>query len=240
MKIRTLIVDDEPLARLNLSSLLAQSGDFEVVAECADVPAARVAIATLQPALAFVDVQMPGLDGFSLTGERAPPALVFVTAHEQYAARAFDVHAVDYLLKPFKRARFEDTLERVRRRLGRPAAATETALEAGRMLVKSGTRWLLVAFDEIDFVRAAANYVSLHCGDTHHEVRYSIGVFEQRLPPGRFVRIHRSYIVNIAALRSLNAVGGGECVAALRSGRELPVGANWLPLVRRSLQAAGV
>jgi len=234
MKIRTLIVDDEPLARLNLSSLLVDEPDFELVGECAEPQAARRAFAALRPDLMFVDVQMPGMNGFELVQGAGPPALVFVTAHEQYAARAFDARALDYLLKPFRRARFQQTLQRVRERL-QPAAAPE------RMLVRSGASSLLVAFDEIEYIRAAANYVTLHlAGGASHDVREGIGAFEAQLPAERFVRIHRSYIVAVAALRSLDAAGGGEVVATLRSGRELPVGPSYPARVRQALLAAGV
>jgi two-component system, LytTR family, response regulator len=234
MKIRTLIVDDEPLARLNLSSLLVDEPDFELVAECAEPQAAQRALAALRPDLVFVDVQMPGMNGFELVEGAVPPALVFVTAHEQYAARAFDARALDYLLKPFRRARFQQTLQRVRERL-------QPRHPAQRLLVRSGGSSLLVGFDEIEFVRAAANYVTLHlAGGACHDVREGIGVFEAQLPAERFVRIHRSYIVAVAALRSLDAAGGGEFVATLRSGRELPVGPSYPARVRQALLGAGV
>jgi len=239
MKIRTLIVDDEPLARLNLSSLLEAEPDFEIVGECADPASALQALASLQPELVFLDIQMPGMNGFEVIGNAAAPAVVFVTAHEQYAARAFDANALDYLLKPFRRARFQDTLSRVRERLqGERAPAAPAPPE--RMLVKSGQRFLFIAFTEIDFIQAAANYVTLHIGNASHDVRERIGEFEQRLPAPRFLRIHRSYIVNIDALRSLDAIGGGDYVATLRSGRELPVGPSYPALVKRALSDAGM
>jgi two-component system LytT family response regulator len=236
MKIRTLIVDDEPLARLNLSSLLEAEADFDVVAQCGDAAAAVGTLAALQPELVFLDIQMPGMDGFDvLSASRAapPPVVVFVTAHEQFAARAFEVEALDYLLKPFRRERFQQVLERVRARL---LAAEAQRPVPERMLVKSGNRLVFIAFDELDFIRAAANYVTLHVGAASYDVRETLGAIERRLPPGRFVRLHRSYIANVAALQSLEPAGGGDYVARLRTGRELPVGPSYPPAIQRALQ----
>ena len=237
-KIRTLIVDDEPLARLNLSSLLDDETDFELVGQCADPPSAVRSIVALRPQLVFLDIQMPGMSGFEVLGaSRAapPPAVVFVTAHEQFAARAFEVEALDYLLKPFRRERFQRVLERVRSHL-LDAELQRPTPEADRMLVKSGNRLVFVPFDALDFIRAAANYVTLHVGPASHEVRESIGAIERRLPAGRFLRLHRSYIVNLAALQSLEPAGGGDYVARLRTGRELPVGPSYPPVIRQALQ----
>jgi two-component system LytT family response regulator len=270
MAVRTLIIDDEPLARLNLSTLLADEPDFDVVGECADATSALAAIAATRPQLLFLDVQMPGRDGFDvLAGVRragdAVPAVVFVTAHEQFALQAFDAQAVDYLLKPFRRERFAASLARVRLSLrategaraslapGGAGAAPDAALASAsgaadgggagtvalsigdpeRMIVKSGHRYVFIRFDELDFIRAAANYVSLHVGATTWDVRDKIGDLADRLPVGRFLRIHRSYIVNIDALASIDPVGGGEYVAVLRDGRQLPVGASYPSAIRQ-------
>ncbi|HEV8691349.1 MAG TPA: LytTR family DNA-binding domain-containing protein [Ideonella sp.] len=258
MKIRTLIVDDEPLARLNLATLLQEEEDFEVVGECADAASAAAAIAQLAPQLLFLDVQMPGMDGFELldavhaaaqsaSHDAAPMAIVFVTAHAQFAVQAFEAQALDYLLKPFRRERFEATLERVRHYLSEPPHAlpetgdTPLAIEPDRMVVKSGHKLVFIPFDELELVRAAANYVTLHFG--HNEtldVREKIGVLAQRLPAARFLRIHRSYIVNLAQLRALYPVGGGEYMATLRNGRELPVGPSYPAAIRRALEQAGI
>ena len=260
MKIRTLIVDDEPLARLNLSTLLAQEDDFDLVGECADASTAAAAIRQLAPQLLFLDVQMPGMDGFDLLdavqaashgadNEAAPLAIVFVTAHAQFAVRAFDAQALDYLLKPFRRERFEATLDRVRQHLTQLAVPTAVpalcdnaiAVEPDRMVVKSGQQLVFIPFDELEVVRAAANYVTLHFGrDETLDVREKIGVLAQRLPPTRFLRIHRSYIVNLAQLRSLYAIGGGEYMARLRNGRELPVGPSYPDAIRHALARAGI
>ena len=263
--IRTLIVDDEPLARLNLSTLLIDEPDFEVVGESGDARAAVSAIRELRPQLLFLDVQMPGMNGFDVIGASAgavPPAVVFVTAHEQFALQAFDAQAVDYLLKPFRRERFEAALARVRLHLralagdappGEPyagAAPGEPALypalrapqtsDPERMVVKSGNRLVFVPFAELDYIRAAANYVTLHIGTATWDVREKIGDIAERLPAGRFLRIHRSYIVNVAALQSLYPSGGGEYMATLRSGRELPVGPSYPAAIRRALSEAQI
>jgi two-component system LytT family response regulator len=280
MAIRTLVVDDEPLARLNITTLLADEPDFDVVGECADAASALAAIAATKPQLLFLDVQMPGRDGFDVVqgvhrSGTPLPAVVFVTAHEQFALQAFDAQAVDYLLKPFRRERFAGSLERVRRYLRAPvdgrageasamssdatgadvgpleaariagggagagAGVGTVALSTGdpeRMIVKSGHRYVFIRFDELDFIRAAANYVSLHVGAATWDVREKIGDLANRLPAGRFLRIHRSYIVNLDALASIDPVGGGEYVAVLRNGRQLPVGASYPSAIRQMIR----
>ena len=220
--------------------------------ECADAPSAAEAIAQLAPQLLFLDVQMPGMDGFELLDavhavaahEAAPMAIVFVTAHAQFAVQAFEAQALDYLLKPFRRERFEATLERVRQHLANPPALPEDTpltIEPDRMVVKSGHKLVFIPFDELEVVRAAANYVTLQFGQNEAlDVREKIGVLAQRLPAARFLRIHRSYIVNLAQLRSLYPVGGGEYMAALRNGRELPVGPSYPAAIRRALEQAGI
>jgi two-component system, LytTR family, response regulator len=259
MAIRTLIVDDEPLARLNLATLLDEEDDFELVGECADAASGAQAVARLAPQLVFLDVQMPGADGFALLdavtastqAQASPMAIVFVTAHAQFAVQAFEARALDYLLKPFRRDRFEATLDRVRQHLGttqalQPAAAqpgaSALAIEPDRLVARSGHRLVFVDFDELELVRAAANYVTLHYGPQHEtlDVRERIGVLAQRLPAARFLRIHRSYIVNLAQLRALYPVGGGEYMASLRSGRQLPVGPSYPMAIRRALEQARV
>jgi two-component system LytT family response regulator len=276
--IRTLIVDDEPLARLNLSTLLADEPDFVVIGECGDAQAAVAAIAATRPQLLFLDVQMPGMNGFDVLaaiGGEPPPAVVFVTAHEQFALQAFDAQAVDYLLKPFRRDRFQASLARVRLHLralasGAAADAASAAAPAAslaradaapatagaaplqgfgrvpqaadpeRMVVKSGNRLVFIPFAELDYIRAAANYVTLHVGGATWDVREKIGDIAERLPAGRFLRIHRSYIVNVAALQSLYPSGGGEYMAMLRSGRELPVGPSYPAAIKRALSDAQI
>jgi two-component system LytT family response regulator len=238
-----LIVDDEPLARQHLSSLLKLEPDFQVAGECADGAAAIEAIATLRPDLVFLDVQMPQVSGFEVLdalGLECSPAIIFVTAFDQFAVRAFEAQALDYLLKPFRRDRLQAALNRVRRGgfvarerlLGLPPVPD-------RMIVKSGDRLLFVPFDELEYVRAAANYMRLFlaAGKTC-DVRGTIMAMEGRLPPERFVRIHRSYIVNLAAVLEVYPCGGGEYMVNLRSGRQLPVGPSYPAAIRAALQQA--
>jgi len=232
MPIRTLIVDDEPLARLNLSTLLAEEPDFQVIGECADVDAARRAVAATAPQLLFLDVQMPGADGFELLdGLTQVPAVVFVTAHEEFALRAFEACALDYLLKPFRRDRFARTLQRVRERVATlpPTPGPE------RLLVRTQGRYTFVALAEITHIRADANYVTLHGAQATHRVRETMNDLERRLPGHQFARIHRSVIVNLTALRELELLGDGEYLARLGDGRGLPVGPNYAQALKARL-----
>jgi two-component system, LytTR family, response regulator len=251
MKIRTFVVDDEPLARLNLISLLQAEPDFEISGVYADGKSAAEAIGEQQPDLVFLDVQMPALSGLDLAGalaQGAAPAIVFVTAHDRYAVQAFETQALDYLLKPFRRERFGATLDRVRQRFGATASSLPPSLRLGgfagggpatqRIAVKCGDRVVLVALDELVYVRAAANYVQLHVGDRIYEVREKISVMQLQLPADRFLRIHRSYLVSLAALLELYPVGGGDYMVALRNGKQLPVGPTYPASIRRCL--AGV
>lgn len=244
-------MDDEPLARLNLASLLEDEPDFRVVGQCADAEDAVRTIASLKPDLVFLDIEMPGSSGLEVlsaaavaSGGASVPAVVFVTAHERFAARAFELEAVDYLLKPFRRERFRHVLQRVRRQLGTsvpgmPSSSSTVEGPPDRMMVKTAGRYVFVAFDELQFVRASGNYVALHVGDEVHEVRDTIGGIEARLPAGRFLRLHRSYLANVAALASLEPAGGGEFVARLRGGKELPVGTTYLEALRQALERYG-
>src|SRR5215472_276819 len=240
MRVRSLIVDDEALARRRLSYLLSLEADFEVVGQCTDGRSAVEAIVQRQPDLVFLDVQMPGMNGFEVldaVGGRHAPAVIFVTAFDHFAVKAFEAHAIDYLLKPFSRARFQASLARVRE--GRLARAPQVLASFGpasdRMVVRSGERLLFVPFEELEYVRAAANYVQLHLGREVCVVRETITAMESRLPRERFVRIHRSYIVNLAAVRELSHAGGGEYLVAVRSGHTLPVGPSYPSVIRDAL-----
>lgn len=244
MKIRAIIADDEPLARSRLRSLLAREADVELVAECADGDAAVAAVREHRPDVLFLDVQMPGRDGFgvlaALAGEPLPQ-VVFVTAYDQHALRAFEARALDYLLKPFKQARFEETVRRVRERLAprpgagpgpqadgdlsrqlrellaevRPAPPTLT-----RLAVKTNERVLFVRVPDIDYLESAGNYVVLHCGKENHVIRETMAALESQLPAG-FLRISRSVIVNLDRIKELQAMAAGEHVVILRDGRQL-------------------
>jgi two-component system LytT family response regulator len=243
-------VDDEPLARRRIRSLLATDPEIQIVGECRDGASAVSTLLESKPDLVFLDIQMPEMDGFEVLRNipaATRPVVIFVTAYDRYALKAFDTHALDYLLKPFKRERFFDAVQRAKYELQR--GKTEYSekvsdlllkLKGGtqRLVVKSAGRIVVLRFDEIDWVEAAANYVRLHVGEQKHNVRDSIGVFERRLPPGQFVRIHRSLIVNADRIRELQPYDGSEYIVVLRSGKELPLGRSYREHVQRFLQLA--
>lgn len=237
MKPRVIVVDDEPLARDRVRAFLAEEGDLEVVAECAEGVAAVRAIEEHRPDLVFLDVQMPRLNGFEVLealDREAMPAVIFTTAHDQHALRAFEVHAVDYLLKPYKQARFKQALQRARERISRPGGhgpATEVnALLARlrsdgtaipRVIVKSPDRILFLKATEIDHVEADGNYVQIHAGPERHMVRDTMAAMEARLGPAGFMRLSRSAIVNLARIRELKPLAAGEYLVVLQSGARL-------------------
>jgi two-component system, LytTR family, response regulator len=231
---KTCIVDDERLARQRLRRMISQAPDFSVEAE---FESAEKALAHLhaQPAdVLFLDIQMPGLSGFDLL-ERLPatsvPIVVFVTAHDEYALRAFEVHAIDYLLKPFDAARLEKTLDRVRDLAVSPSGNArilqlldelrQRHQEPARFAVKSPGRMFFVRQDEIDWIEAADNYVSLHVGKDSHLIRETMTSVESRLDSRRFLRIHRSTIVNADRIKELRPWFHGEYVVVLHDGTEL-------------------
>ena len=239
MKIRTLIVDDEPLVRLGLRRLLERHAQFELIGECGDGRSAVEAVARLEPELLLLDVRMPGLDGFevleALTGERLPH-VIFVTAHEEFAVRAFDVHAVDYLLKPFARDRFEETLRRFRQRfVAERTTLTSEALDelagsrrpVSRFLVRTAGRVRFVALEEIEWFESADNYVRLHTAERDHLVRRTMQSLERDLDPRQFVRIHRRAIVRIERIAGVRTLPGGDYVVTLADGSEQPVGRHY-------------
>jgi two-component system, LytTR family, response regulator len=233
-KIRTLIVDDELLARERLRQLLAAEPEIELVGECGDGREALEFVERESPDLLFLDVQMPELDGFSVVEGivGTPPVVVFVTAHDQFALRAFEVHAVDYLLKPFDRERFQKALqraiERVRHRDAGALRHQHQALLAevkpaparplDRLAVKTSGRILFVRLAEIDWISAAHNYVELHVGKDSHLLRETVNAIEARLPADKFVRISRSAIVNIERIKELQPLFHGEFSVVLHSG----------------------
>ena len=236
-KIRTLIVDDEPLARERIRQLLYKETDIDILGECADGRDALAAIGRHKPDLVFLDVQMPELDGFGVLEQidrQAMPAIVFVTAYDQFALRAFEVHALDYLLKPFDSARFKKTLERARERIQREPSADLSRrvselladLKPGpkqqnRLAVKTGGKVLFLKLDEIDWVEAADNYVSLHVGTESHLHRETMAALEATLPADKFMRISRSTIVNLERIRELQPMFHGEYTVILRNGTRL-------------------
>lgn len=218
MAIRTAIVDDEPLARSNLSLLLRLDPEIEIVCECGSGAEAPNEIRRTKPDLLFLDVQMPEVDGFDvleLLGKNVPPALVFVTAYDQYALRAFDSGALDYLLKPFDNGRFERTLVRAKQKIAREKTQPQR-LEF--LTVKNAAHVTFVKLQEIDWIEAADYYAGLHVGEKVHLLRRSISELEQDLDPALFCRIHRSSIVNLDRVRGLKLNQEGECDVLLEGG----------------------
>ena len=236
-KIRTLIVDDEAMARERILGLLSQEQDVEVVGQCSDGQQAVSAIQQLSPELVFLDVQMPAVDGFGVirqVGAERMPMVVFVTAYDEYALQAFEVHALDYLLKPFGRDRLQQCLDharhqRDRRRAGDLGKSLLALVQdfrpeqkkQDRLVVKSGGRVFFVRTDEIDWIEAAGNYVRLHMKDQSHLFRETMNQMESRLDPQRFFRIHRSRIVNTERIKELQPWFNGEYVVILRNGTRL-------------------
>ena len=230
-KLRVAIVDDEELARGLLREMLASHPEMEIAAECANGFEAVKAIAETRPDLLFLDIQMPKLDGFEVLELMDPgPAVVFVTAYDQYAIRAFDAQAADYLLKPFSAERFERALERAKSRLGeRRAAPWDTAAarppeqRPERMVVKDGTRVHVIPLEKLDYVEAQDDYVALHSGGKTYLKQQAIAAVEAALDPAKFVRIHRSAIVNLERVARIEPYGKESRVAILADGVRLPV-----------------
>jgi two-component system, LytTR family, response regulator len=219
-KIRTVIVDDELLARTNLTVLLRRHPEIDLIAECSSGQEALSVIRAHKPELIFLDVQMPECDGFDvieMLGSNAP-AVIFVTAYDQYALRAFEIGALDYLLKPFDNARFERTLQRVKERL---AAGKDAAQARQSFVIKSAGQVSFVATSEIDWVEAADYYVSLHVGAKTYLLRRSMNELESELDPNAFCRIHRSAIVRLEKIQSLELNEGGEYDVLLSNGTRL-------------------
>jgi len=239
--VRTIIADDERLAREKLRLLLDSESKVEVVAECDDGAQTLSAVRTCRPDLLLLDIEMPGLDGFQVLSELSPremPVVVFTSAYDQYAIRAFEAHALDYLLKPFDQARLHQAIERVRSELhkSQSGAITHRILDLlsrveserqlaseqeQRLVIKARGRVVFLDLDEIDWVEAAANYVRLNVGKESYLLRETISRTSERLNPEHFVRIHRSAIVNARKIKELIPVNSGEYVVVLKSGKEL-------------------
>jgi two-component system LytT family response regulator len=235
--LRVLIADDEPLARQRLRTLASSEPDVVVVGECASGRAAAEVLRTRAADVVFLDVEMPEGDGFDVIHEVGPermPAVVFVTAYDRYAVRAFEVHAVDYLLKPFDGPRFREALRRARARAELSARAErarslrDLVQELGgvsapveRLFVRSASRVVLVPVDEIDYAEACGNYVRLHCRGGRHLMRETMNGLEVRLDPRRFARIHRSLLVNLDRVQELHPLFHGDWAVLLRSGARL-------------------
>jgi two-component system LytT family response regulator len=243
MTIRAVIVDDEGLARKRIADLLAGVKDVEVVAQCANGEEAIQTIEESRPDLLFLDIQMPEIDGFDVLqaiGVGHVPAVIFVTAYDQFALRAFEAHALDYLLKPFDDERFAAALQRARERIRQQrygdvdrrllALLNEARRDRGylqRLVVPSGHRSIVVRTDDIDWIEAERNYVRLHIRDQAYLLRENLGRMESALDPAKFCRIHRSTIVNIDRITAVDSLRHGEYVVVLHDGTELASGRNY-------------
>jgi two-component system LytT family response regulator len=241
--IRALIIDDEPLARRRIRRMLAGERDIAVIAECSSGLEALPVIEEQSPDLLFLDVQMPGMDGLELLNNlkrRRMPAVIFTTAFDQYAVRAFDLHALDYVLKPIDEQRFHEALERARTHMRhknqtgvdqRLAALLEdlqkqsTSLD--RLVIKQPGRAFFVKAKSIDWLEAADNYVRLHVGTETHLIRETLGSLEARLDPKTFVRIHRSTIVNIDRIKEIQSFFQGNQVVVLINGQKLKLSRSY-------------
>jgi len=242
-EMRALIVDDEPLARRGIRQLLEREPDVTIVGEARDGREALRALRTLEPTLVFLDVQMPELDGFGVLrahGVGRMPPIIFVTAFDEFAVRAFDAHAIDYLVKPLRESRFAEAVERVRERVrtakavdlsrrltallattDRPAVAEAT--RPARIIVPTSSGDLVLAAAEIDWIEADDYYAAIYARGRRHLIRESLSSFEARLDPVSFVRVHRSAIVNLDRVREVRVEPGGESHVVLRDGTRVPV-----------------
>lgn len=239
--IRTIIADDQRLAREKLRTLLASEKDVKVVAECSDGKQTVSAIRRLGADLLLLEIQMPGMDGFQVLSELSPdemPAVIFTSAYDQYALRAFEVRALDYLLKPFDLERLQHAIEKVRVELNKSqdrqithrilgllsqlkSEITSSSSPDGLLVIRAKGRVVFVKLSEIDWIEASANYVRLNAGKESHLVRESMSRILERLNPSHFIRIHRSTIVNFQQIKELIPVNSGEYVVVLKSGKEL-------------------
>ncbi|NNE34347.1 MAG: response regulator transcription factor [Rhodothermales bacterium] len=250
MSLRVLIVDDEPLARDTLRLLLESHGDVEIVGECGDGLEAIETIRSERPDVVFLDVQMPGCNGFEVVERVGPqnmPITVFATAYDSYALKAFDASALDYLLKPFDDERFEMALERAREAVGqRDDDEIRNKLEAlirrdrdapflSRIMVKSRDSVTFVNVDEIQWVESAGDYVTLKTHDKSHLIRETMTGLEDKLDPSRFVRIHRSTIVNLDYVKELKPYFHGDYIVYMNSGKELKLSRRYWDRVEAAI-----
>ena len=251
--IRVLIVDDEPLARRGVRSRLRKHSDIEIVAECATGRAAVAAIRERAPDLVFLDVQMPHMNGFEVlrTLEHDKiPAVIFLTAYDQYALEAFSVHALDYLLKPIDDARFESALLHARetirnhdlpdfekriRELVKNSGGREAVQYETRFSVRTGQRIVVVLVSDIDWIEACGDYVTLHAGNRTHLLRQTMNKMESQLDPARFLRIHRSTIVQTSRIRELVALDNREFLLRLSDGKELKTSRSYSERIEKWL-----
>ncbi|HUN89907.1 MAG TPA: LytTR family DNA-binding domain-containing protein [Terriglobales bacterium] len=247
-KIRAVVVDDEELARQVLRELIAAHPEIELVAECANGFEAVKAVTELKPDLLFLDIQMPKLDGFEvleLIG--GDMAVIFATAYDEYALKAFDVHAVDYLLKPFGAERFEKALQRARERMGTPIPPPADLAQAARapgdhldrVVVRDGTKVHIIPCAKLDFVEAQDDYVALASEGHKYLKQQTIASLEAALDPKSFLRVHRSYIVNLERVSRIEPYGKDSKVAILRDDTRLPVSRAGYDRLRTVLEGKG-
>ncbi|HEY6253681.1 MAG TPA: LytTR family DNA-binding domain-containing protein [Candidatus Angelobacter sp.] len=251
VKLRTLIVEDEPLAREKIRSFLQDYSDFEVIGECENGEEAGQAILAQGPQVVFLDVEIPGKNGLELLHSLprdSQPAIVVVTAFDQYAVRAFEVEAVDYLLKPFNKTRFAQAIKRLRQDAagcnrekgaalnGDPDAKRRKTPNYERLSFKSGSKIMVVRSTWIEWIEAQGDYVMVHAQKSSHLVRETMSAMEKRLDPRRFARIHRSVIVNLDCIRELRPLWSGDYRVCLHNGTELTLSRNYRSAVRDNLQ----
>lgn len=243
MTIRAIIVDDEPLARVRIADLLNATDDIDVIAQCANGEEAIKTIEEMQPDMLFLDVQMPEVDGFDVLqaiGYGQVPVVIFVTAYDQFALRAFEAHAFDYLLKPFDDERFEAVLARARERIGKRrdgdvdrrllALLKEARVDRGylqRLVVPSGQRSVFIRTEQIDWIEAERNYVRLHVGDRSYLLRENVSRIASSLDPAMFCQIHRSTIVNVDRIQAVESLSHAEYVVILHDGTTLTSGRKY-------------
>ncbi len=239
-KIRSLIVDDEPIARKGIRRELERDPEIEVAGECRNGRDAVAFILERSPDLVFLDLQMPELDGFGVVeqvGVEVMPTVVFVTAFDEFALKAFEMHALDYILKPFNSQRFQNTLQRAKRQVQQTSASDvnerllaliqeskdsqKSAAFLERIVVKASGRIFFLNVEEIDWIEASDNYVRLHVGTESHLVQGTMSKLEGKLDPKRFLRIHRSTIVNVSRIKELQPLFHGEYAIRLVNGKEL-------------------
>jgi len=244
--IRTVVVDDERLARQKVRTLLAADPEIEIVGECANGIETIAAIRKQKPDLVLLDVEMPGANGFevlhSLRGDRLP-VVIFITAHDEYAVRAFEVEAVDYVMKPFDRRRFNDALRRAKRHMSdggddseaRVLRLLERMLKSkalDQFVVKARDRMFFVGVNDVDWIEAEGKYIRLHVNGGAHLVRESIGDVESRLDPRKFLRIHRATIVNVKRIHEMHRGFGGAMFVVLRDGTKLTMSRRYRTRIR--------
>jgi two-component system LytT family response regulator len=246
-RIRCLLVDDEVLARLALRQALASHPELDIVGECADGTEALAALRALRPDLLVLDVQMPGINGFAVLRALAPeelPMVVFVTAFDEHAMRAFDSRALDYLLKPLDQARFDAAMERVKTQWrGRRSGPRRELLDLlahdkrflERLSVRKAEHMVVLRVEEIDWIRAEGNYVRIHAGGAAYLHRETLARLEAELDPGHFLRIHRGTLVNLERIREVHPLFYGDCQVVLRDGTRLTLSRRFRDRARTAL-----